>query len=67
MEFILYFVLGFIVSIINWLFIVSKDTTDRVNVCLGLMLGMFLWPAVFVGWIYRLYNHINKSYVTIKK
>lgn len=53
MTFVYYFIIGFIVSIINWIFIVSKDTKNNVNVCIGLVLGMFLWPAIIFGWICR--------------
>lgn len=63
MEFIYYFIIGFIVSIINWIFIVSKSTKDNVNVCIGLALGMFLWPAIFFGWGFRLADFITKHYV----
>jgi hypothetical protein len=32
---------------------VSEDTKNNVNVCIGLALATFLWPAVCFGWIYR--------------
>ena len=63
MEFIYYFIIGFIVSIINWIFIVHKNTKNNVNVCIGLALGTFLWPAVFFGWVFRLADFITKHYV----
>ena len=63
MEFVYYFIIGFIVSIINWIFIVSKNTKDNVNVCIALALGMFLWPAVLFGWVFRLADFITKHYV----
>lgn len=54
MEFVYYFIIGLAVALINWFFIVSKDTKNNVNVCIGLVLGMFLWPAIVFGWINRL-------------
>ena len=53
MEFVYYFIIGLVVALINWFFIVSEDTKNNVNVCIGLALATFLWPAVFFGWIYR--------------
>ena len=63
MVFVYYFIIGFIVSIINWIFIVHKNIKDNVNVCIGLALGMLLWPAIFFGWVFRLADFITKHYV----
>lgn len=63
MEFVYYFIIGFVVALINWFFIVSKDTKNNVNVCIGLALATFLWPAVFFGWGFRLADFIAKHYI----
>ena len=60
MIFVYYFIIGFIVSIINWIFIVHKNTKDNVNVCIGLVLGTFLWPAVVFGFMCRFGHFIAK-------
>ena len=64
MEFILYFILGSIVSVINWLFIVSIDTKKHVNVYISLFLGTILWPAVLYGWICRFVHFISTYNLT---
>ena len=66
MEFVLYFIFGSIVSVINWLFAVSDETKEHCNVCISLMLGTILWPAVFVGWFYKVTGYINRKYVTVE-
>lgn len=66
MEFVLYFIFGSIVSVINWLFAVSKETKEHCNVCISLALGTFLWPAVFIGWFYKVTGYINRKYVTVE-
>lgn len=63
MEFVYYFIIGLVVALINWFFIVSEDTKNNVNVCIGLALATFLWPAVFLGWGFRLADFITKHYV----
>ncbi len=63
MEFVYYFIIGLVVALINWFFIVSEDTKNNVNVCIGLTLATFLWPAVFFGWGFRLTDFITKHYV----
>ena len=64
MEYILYCIFGVIVSIINWLFFVSKDTKNCVNICIALPLCMFLWPAVFIGWVYNASVYLSKKYIS---
>ena len=66
MEFVLYFIFGSIVSVINWLFVVSKETKEQCNACISLALGTVLWPAVFSGWFYKVTGYINRKYVTVE-
>jgi len=66
MEFVLYLFFGSIVSVINWLFVVSRETKEQCNVCISLALGAFLWPAVFIGWFYKVIYYINRKYVTVE-
>ena len=54
MEFVYYFIIGLVVALINWFFIVSEDTKNNVNVCIGFVLATVLWPAIVFGWINRL-------------
>lgn len=63
MEFILYFIFGFIISTINWFFVLSKDVKDRVSIILAFPLSLILWPAIVISWAYfKLPEYIIKLY-----
>ena len=64
MEYILYFIFGFIVSIIHWFFIMTNVEKSNFNICIALPLTFFLWPGIVIGWVYRASSYINESYIT---
>lgn len=51
-----YFIFGFIIGIINWIFIVSINTKKNANICISLFLAIFLWPSIILGWFLKINN-----------
>lgn len=61
-EFI-YFLIGFIVAIINWFILLEKEVKDKVSIIIALPLSIIFWPGVMIGWVYyRLPRFIMKHY-----
>lgn len=60
---IVYIILGIIVSLVNWLYIIDKKTKDETSICIYLPGGVILWPAIVIGWVQKLIAFINKEYI----
>jgi hypothetical protein len=59
---LIYLLIGFIVGFINWFILLEKEVKDRVSIIVALPLSIIFWPAIIVGWIYRLPKFIMKHY-----
>ena len=60
--FLCYFIVGLVVALVNWFFIISDDVKDHTSIHLALPISVILWPAIFVGFIINIIKFIEKEY-----
>jgi len=58
----IYIILGAIISLIDWICLVDKETKENNNICIYLVTGTVFWPFIIVANILILIIHINKRY-----
>ena len=57
-----YFIIGLVIAIINWGYIVSDEVKKYTSVHLVLPMSVILWPIIFVNFIANTIKFIEKEY-----
>jgi len=60
--FMYYFIIGLVIALVNWFFVVPEDVKDHTSIHLALPMSVILWPAIFVGFIVNAIQFIEKEY-----
>ena len=57
-----YFIIGLVVAIINWSYVVPDEVKKHASVHLVLPMSVILWPIIFVNFIANTIKFIEKEY-----
>lgn len=56
---VLYFLIGEIVSLVNWIYFVNNENKNKSNVLIYFAVSIFIWPLMLIGIITeKIFNFI---------